>query len=256
MRPILRSVILERLGIYEPWSVPYDQGSRHQVTKARKDCSGFVSLVWDLDLDDPPESWGGYNTSTLVSADQMYEIDWSQLRPGDAIGNCGPGTAPKGHVGIWLACNTTPPSKGARHQVLDHGTGLGPRYRTITAPSNYRAWRRHGVIEEESPIMRGIREPGGSIWIEPGTVDQATGLLDLWPIAPHPTTGKPIDTWAAYAATNLPLTQLSKALDRAAYRIHKPGEPGGGGPVDLAPVLVAIERLATSRWVAELHKSP
>lgn len=73
----------------------------------------------------------------------MVEISFSELKPGDAIGRCGPGTdssgSGNGHIMLWLG------KEGTRHRVRDHGSGLGPKERLVTAPSDYRAFRFVGV---------------------------------------------------------------------------------------------------------------
>ena len=109
----------------------------------RKDCSGFVSMCWEL----PPP---GESTVTLVTHGWMYEIEWSQLLPGDAIGICGPGTeGDNGHIQlvfqIYRGTNRvavyeqTPPS-GAQFNTYD----IKERQR-----SGYRPYRFYYM--EESP---------------------------------------------------------------------------------------------------------
>ena len=65
----------------------------------RKDCSGFVSYVWQL-TDHP-----GDTTYSLAggpwNADNSVRIDWSQLTPGDAINFPGDPAAGTGHVMLW-----------------------------------------------------------------------------------------------------------------------------------------------------------
>jgi hypothetical protein len=58
----------------------------------RRDCSGFVSMVWQL-----PTTGGGPDTTALGTSTYSHAISWSQLKPGDALLN--PGT----HVRLFEA---------------------------------------------------------------------------------------------------------------------------------------------------------
>lgn len=108
----------------------------------RQDCSGYVSRCWGA-AKSGPGTWGGYSTTTFVTHGIMVEIPWSELRPGDAIGRCGPGTDSSGngngHIMLWLG------KEGSRHRIRDHGSGVGPKERLVTPPSDYRAFRFVGV---------------------------------------------------------------------------------------------------------------
>lgn len=118
----------------------------------RPDCSGWVSYCWDAPTSGPG-SWGGYSTSTFVTENVMYEIPRSELRPGDAIGHCGPTTAGGGggHIALWLG------KSGGDEHIIDMPGGLGPQDHTavfgISSPGhwnsagNIKAWRFRGVVE-------------------------------------------------------------------------------------------------------------
>jgi len=110
----------------------------------RTDCSGFVSMCWNI----PPSEnggWGGHSTVTLVTEGYMYPISESELKPGDAIGRCGPGTGgAAGH--IMLVVGYKP---GAISIAEQSGAGWGPIWRTLSRmPDGYRAWRYRGIKDD------------------------------------------------------------------------------------------------------------
>jgi len=72
----------------------------------RTDCSGYASMCLNL-TDTKP----GASTVTLVTGGYIHEITRDQLRPGDLVGHCGPGTEfANGHVIVfdrWDQAHTT-----------------------------------------------------------------------------------------------------------------------------------------------------
>lgn len=126
--------------------IDYDQGQISDWTDRRADCSGLISYVWDLPKTGPGTWLNAYTTQSLWEQGLIYEIDRSQLLPGDAIGYCGPGTANGGggHIALYRA------NKGDAYRVWDHGSGMGPKDRVVTwnalstgwlAPDRCKAWR-------------------------------------------------------------------------------------------------------------------
>lgn len=126
--------------VWAEGSVPYSMSDVHYPDGYRADCSGYVSMCWMV----PP---AGGSTVTLVDDGTMYEIPWDQLKPGDAVGNCGPGTGGAyGHIQLFECWDP-----GGGYWVWEQsGGGWGPDrnyYRDF--PSGYRAWRFVGIIDEE-----------------------------------------------------------------------------------------------------------
>jgi hypothetical protein len=86
----------------------------------------------------------------------MYEIARRDLRPGDAIGHCGPTTAGNGgHIALWLG------KAGSLEHILDMPGGTGPIDHTTTwgaagngwnAAGNLKAYRFRGVIESAGSV--------------------------------------------------------------------------------------------------------
>lgn len=69
-----RAGIIARAENWWDAQVPYDQGA-YWGGGYRQDCSGFVSMAWQL----------GFSATTATLPQYSYQIDWSQLLPGDAI---------------------------------------------------------------------------------------------------------------------------------------------------------------------------
>lgn len=146
-----RSEVLRRARTIWPMGqVPYSQGQLHQPDGYRADCSGYVAACWGT----PPNgagSWGGFSTVTVGY--YAHQITPDELRPGDAIGRCGPGTAGNdGHIQLFLGWdNATPGDNG--HRVLEQAGGSsGPTERHYaTWPDGYTCWRLNGIVEDTTP---------------------------------------------------------------------------------------------------------
>lgn len=160
----------------------YSQSTLHP-SGYRPDCSGYISMCWGT-AKSGPGAWGGYSTVTLVSEGIMREIPWDDLRPGDAIGHCGPGTAgPAGHIMLWLDGGKRP---GQTAHIRDFGSTPGPKDRRVTIPSNYRAYRYISVTD-------GVREgePMGDFAITPqppydaGSRTVGVEVADIWGLIYH-----------------------------------------------------------------------
>ena len=88
--PISRSEVIKRAATIWPLGhVPYSQMTVRNPGW-RTDCSGYVSIC--LDLPRP-----GLTTVTLVEDGYIREITPDELRPGDFVGHCGPGTGRCAH---------------------------------------------------------------------------------------------------------------------------------------------------------------
>ncbi|WP_296137459.1 hypothetical protein [uncultured Tessaracoccus sp.] len=93
--PIDRALVKARALTWVDQGVPYSMEAYHpdpQGRNYRTDCSGFVSMAFHL-----PDS-----LSTVTLPEHFTPIDKGDLRPGDIIGNLGPGSAgAAGHVVIF-----------------------------------------------------------------------------------------------------------------------------------------------------------
>jgi hypothetical protein len=104
-------------------------------------------------------SWGGYNTTTLVSEGMMYLIHPSELKPGDAIGICGPTSAGNnGHIMLFEAWYNNVPQDN-RCWIWEQAGGVnGPRRRLIQYPfGSYRSWRLATI--QDDPAGSVLRRP-------------------------------------------------------------------------------------------------
>ena len=162
---ITRSEVLRRARLWPERTVPYSMSKLRDGY--RTDCSGFVSMCWAI----PPSEnggWGGHSTVTLVTEGYMHEIAERALRPGDAIGRCGPGTGgAAGHIMLVVGY------KPGRIEIAEQsGAGWGPIWRTLSAmPAGYRAWRYRG-IKDDPP------KPA------PPKTKPAPGPAYAWPLPP------------------------------------------------------------------------
>jgi hypothetical protein len=115
----------------------YSQTSINPFTKRRSDCSGFASYCWRLPTSGPGTYLGAFNTASLVTEHQMVEIPFADLRLGDAIGYCSPDSPGNGgHIAMWRAGHDP---RGSL-DVLDHGSGMGPKRRTVKWDGSSRGW--------------------------------------------------------------------------------------------------------------------
>ncbi|MCT7969177.1 hypothetical protein NG799_22945, partial [Laspinema sp. D1] len=85
----VQNIILNRAKVWVDGQIPYNQGKYYQGY--RQDCSGFVSMAWQLPV------------SAVTSTLPQYAITLQskeQLQPGDAINNRGIGNG--GHVVLFV----------------------------------------------------------------------------------------------------------------------------------------------------------
>ncbi|HEX3959812.1 MAG TPA: hypothetical protein VHZ03_24795 [Trebonia sp.] len=119
-----REVIQRAAAIWPLGDVPYSQATVRNPGW-RTDCSGYVSMC--LNLAKP-----GLSTVTLVTEGLIHEITRDELRPGDLVGRCGPGTAgDAGHVVLfdrWDQAHLTywayefrgGPQQGPQHNLIHY----------------------------------------------------------------------------------------------------------------------------------------
>ncbi len=146
---ITRAEVLHRAETVWPMGgVPYSQSTIHRPDGYRADCSGYVSACWAIPLD-APGSWGGMNTVSLVTDGWMREINPNDLRPGDAIGLCGPGTAGNdGHVQLFTGWYNTDPND-SRYWCLEQTGGRSGPHKTLHDwPAGYRAYRYRDIVDD------------------------------------------------------------------------------------------------------------
>ncbi|GGJ35680.1 hypothetical protein [Deinococcus roseus] len=108
-----RNTIVSRAQNWVNLAIPYNQGAYYQGY--RQDCSGLVSMAWDI------------GTSAVTSTLKNYAVTIlrDQLQPGDAINNQGIGNA--GHVVLfksWLNAQRT------RFVALEENGGWGKAVQT------------------------------------------------------------------------------------------------------------------------------
>jgi hypothetical protein len=156
--PTTRAQILTRAHAIPLGVIPYSQAKTNTYTKRRSDCSGWVSYCWGTPTAGPGTYLGAYSTGTFYTQGLIQRLDWADLRPGDAVGYCGP-TSPGtgGHITLYLDHEGTA-GPGARFHVIDHGSGMGPKDRWVQwdgkstgwmHPSKIGAWRYVGVVEDD-----------------------------------------------------------------------------------------------------------
>ncbi len=150
---IARDECVALLHSVELYSILYGQNYIAAATDRRADCSGWQSYGWGLPKTGPGTYLNAFTTQSMWEQGVIREIPRADLRPGDAIGYCGPGTANGGggHIAPFLE------AAGARVRVIDHGSGMGPKDRWVTwdgdstgwlAPGKCKAWRYVGMLEE------------------------------------------------------------------------------------------------------------
>lgn len=141
-----KQVIARAASMWPANGVPYSQDTIHQPTGYRQDCSGFVSMCWAIPPNAAPGGWGGLSTVTLVTGGWMYEISPSDLRPGDAVGICGPGSAgDDGHIVLFERWASDAENESAYWMYEQAGGRKGPVHRVVEYPYGgpYGAWRAY-----------------------------------------------------------------------------------------------------------------
>lgn len=188
MGKISRSEVLRRAATMWPKnSVMYSQSVIHP-NGYRQDCSGFVSMCWGI----PPNEnggWGGQNTVTLVTRGYMYEIPLNDLKPGDAVGICGPNTGGDGgHIVLFDRWYNQDPNNDDYYLWEQAGGQRGPVYRKTTYPYGgpigpWRAYRFKDIVDDGvTTTLTSASSTGGtvSIWDEKMTIENAERTMRSW----------------------------------------------------------------------------
>ena len=193
---ITRAEVIRRAStLWKAGTVPYSQNAIEPRTGYRQDCSGFVSMCWGIPANAAPGGWGGLNTVTLVSGGWMHEIPPADLRPGDAVGICGPGSAgDAGHIVIFERWVNDDPNNDDYWLWEQAGGRSGPTRRVLTYPyggpwGQWKAYRFRDISDATPPTPPTPDSGGG---IVPNQFDaikdvvlfngppQGTRLGDVW----------------------------------------------------------------------------
>lgn len=172
---ISRSEVLARSKtIWPAGKVPYSQGTLHKPDGYRQDCSGYVSMCWAIPLKSP-DCWGGMSTTTLLSRGWMHEIPVSDLKPGDAVGICGPNTAGNdGHITLFVRWLNKNPNDNHYYMREQSGGTSGWTERLVDWPGYpYKAYRFNYIIDD---VVVPSPQPGHTPSPEP-----KTKLHRTWP---------------------------------------------------------------------------
>lgn len=181
-------------------TVPYSQNMIHGATGYRQDCSGFLSMCWGIPLN-APGSWGGLSTVTLLTSGYIRMISPADLRPGDAVGICGPDTGgDAGHIVLFEKWATDAPDESRYWLYEQAGGRSGPVHRMTSYPYGgptgaWRAYRFRDITDT----------PGGNVtdlnvnqWIPAAARNINDVLGDL------------------HAGIHTPIPELRAAVDRLA----------------------------------------
>lgn len=187
-------------------TVPYSQSTIHQPDGYRQDCSGYVCMALGIPPNASPGGWGGLNTVTLVTAGYIREIDPDDLKAGDLIGLCGPGTGgDDGHIQIFTRWYNTDPHDSRYWCLEQRGGTRGPVEALHNWPTNYKAYRYRDIADVQSTT-------GGTM---AGEADAAFS---------RPYTGKETyispASWMALAVER-PLNSINEKMDKLADKVNK-----------------------------------
>jgi len=166
---VTRAEVIQRAQtLWKPGTVPYSQNHIHPATGYRQDCSGYVSMCWGIPLN-AKGSWGGLNTVTLVTDGWMTEIAPADLKPGDAVGICGPGSAgDAGHIVIFERWANDDPNNDDYWLWEQAGGRSGPVRRVLTYPyggpwGQWKSYRFRDIQDSAPPIPpTPAPNPGGN----------------------------------------------------------------------------------------------
>lgn len=137
---LTRSQVIQRAKGWVGLGLDYDQGASH--AGYRTDCSGYVSMAWQLS--------SSLTTDTFASAGVTTSIAKGSLKPGDALLNSSSGNS--GHVVLfdkWI--------DGAQSSYMGYEfTGTGVHYREIPYPyytghGTFSPVRNTSVIDDATP---------------------------------------------------------------------------------------------------------
>lgn len=153
-------------------STPYSQNEWRDGY--RTDCSGYVSGCWNLNAPEYAGRYTNLNTVTLVTLGVMEPISPDALQPGDAMGNCGPGTeGDAGHIVLFDRWDNNIPSDNHYWCYEQVGGQSGPVHSHYDWPypgeSNWQAYRFLGVsttpaTRKEEPMLFIRRKGFKAVW--------------------------------------------------------------------------------------------
>ena len=176
-----KDVMWRAVNIWPPGHVQYNQ--RVYRNGWRTDCSGYVSMCLNLTSEKP---FGGANTETLVTNGHIHDITKAELRPGDLIGFCGPGSAgDAGHVVLFD--HWAPAHPGYYWAYEQHGGSpepYGPEHSLIPYPfhendQRFKPYRYRGIVNGgPGPGPGAHAEHGQWFWVKkwPDPLGTITGI--------------------------------------------------------------------------------
>lgn len=136
---------VDRTALWPYQGIPYSMSATNTPTGHRADCSGFVSMCWDLPTP-------GEDTQSFVAEGHMVEIPRSELQPGDAIGDCGYGSL--GAAGHIQLVESYDPWSGLCTYWEQNGGQSGPSRRVnYYINSGYKAYRFTGTVGTQGDDM-------------------------------------------------------------------------------------------------------
>jgi hypothetical protein len=264
-----RQVIARAASMWPANSVPYSQEAIHQPTGYRQDCSGFASMCWAIPPNAAPGGWGGLSTVTLVTGGWIYEISPSDLRPGDAVGICGPGSAgDDGHIVIFERWASDAENESAYWMYEQAGGRKGPVHRVVEYPYGgpTGAWRAYrfrditdggetvvSIFDEKDPTAsrpgrtygQGISDAGNyRDWRIGNAGSPVPGSTEVWPRGGSP------DFRERVAQDGV------KRLEAEVASLHAKVDKLATGGVDVAELAAAIvAKLPAAPSVAEITKA-
>jgi hypothetical protein len=175
MVSIKRDEVMRRAATIWPMGhVKYSQGALRNGW--RTDCSGFVSMCLNL----AGVGWGGANTVTLVTGGYVREIARNDLRPGDLVGHCGPGTAgDDGHVVLFDQWRDDNHSRYLAYEMTGE---FGPKHRVIHYPydgvaGGWKAYQYRPLADDE-PSVHGGRWVAVRAW--PDRLSTISGIAEKY----------------------------------------------------------------------------
>ncbi|GLZ29498.1 hypothetical protein Lesp02_16880 [Lentzea sp. NBRC 105346] len=153
-RKISRGEILARSRTWLTARVPYSQSHcfTNKYGEYRTDCSGFISMAWGL----------RYSYTTHILEQVAHKIDWSDLRPGDALNDR------LNHVALfvgWADSAKTRPI--VREQAGPDGTKPVQRIWSAAYARQYTPLRYNNLLEGSSipdaPVVTPDAEPPAAL---------------------------------------------------------------------------------------------
>lgn len=214
VRRIDRATIINRAKLWLDAEVPYSM-SEYWTDGYRQDCSGYVSMVWNLGSNE----WTG-------SLDKFAtKIDKDELLPGDMLLFHNPADPNNGsHVvifGGWV--DSTHTHYVAYEQTRPNTRKLATPYGYWSNATKYVPYRFNGVpagILPEVPGAPGVPDAPGEPGVQPPPAGSKPGDATVFPGADKFGPG----------ATNDYVAQLGRMLiERGAYRFYPKGWPTGRG---------------------------